>query len=86
MVIFEFLFNNWWAKILVKPLENGLLKNCEEESSFLIDLKEAVKVLKLVFCERLPPDTKFPSKIIEEFIFVKRYLQSNIIGNLLIPI
>ena len=86
MVIFELLFNNWWTKVLMKPLENGLLKNCEEELSFLTDLEEAVKVLKLVFCERLPPDTKFSSKIIEEFIFTKRYLQSNLIGNLLTPI
>ena len=52
MVIFDILFNKWWTRALMKPAENGLLTNCEPEVSFVRVLKEAIRVLKLVFSNK----------------------------------
>lgn len=56
----------------MKPAESGLLKNCEEEVSFVCGLKEVIKILKLIFCDKFTEDLKFSSKTTEEFVNNKR--------------
>jgi len=68
MVICEILLDKWWITALMKPGECGLLKSCIEEELFINDLKEVMKVLKLVFSNKCIADVEFPSKAIKEFV------------------
>ena len=70
----EILFGKWWMRGLLKPCENGLLKNCGSETIFVKELMEVIKLLKLVFADAVTHEM-FTSKFAEDFVMEKRYYE-----------
>jgi len=68
----DILFTKWWMHGLLKPLECGLLKNCAPEFGFVKDLKEVVKILKVIFYDKPITDLSIDIPGLEEFIIKKK--------------
>jgi len=67
----EILFYKWWMRGILKPCENGLLKNCGSEAVFVKELMEVIKLLKLIFADKFSSEA-CSSKLIENFVLEKR--------------
>lgn len=68
----DILFTKWWMHGLLKPLECGLLKNCAPELGFIKDLKEVVKILKVIFYDKPVSDLSLAIPGLEEFAAKKK--------------
>lgn len=44
----DILFNKWWLRGLMKPLENALLRNCSFDTKFIVQFKSIAKIMKNV--------------------------------------
>ena len=68
----DILFTKWWMHGLLRPLECGLLKNCAPEKGFIADLKEVVKVLRVILYDKSVPDLNINKSELEVFITEKK--------------
>jgi len=68
----DILFTKWWMHALLKPLECGLLKSCAPEQGFMTDLKQVVKVLKVILYNKSVPDLNINIPGLEVFITEKK--------------
>lgn len=72
-IIMDILFNKWWLLAFMKPSENGLLRNCANENSFILQLKPVVKVLKAVLYDKSIDGVSTESTLISSFVTSKKY-------------
>ena len=78
----DVLFTKWWMHGLLRPLECGLLRNCASEREFMIDMKEVVKILKVVFYDKPVSDLISFTPAISQFVISSQYFLNDL-GNLL---
>ena len=68
----DILFTKWWLLVLIRPLENGLIKNCASEQEFINDITKVVKVLKTILYDKKIDELPYVSKKLNDFVLSKK--------------